>query len=89
MFLSEYDCQVVYRPGAENGAAEFVSRQEIEETALRLRHDGKIAVVTMESDTDMKPFLVEFKSHWSDEEVAEKDAKLCSGIRGASKYLFA
>lgn len=78
--------QVVYRPGIAKGAAYFVSRQDREEAAIRSGEDDLQAVlVTLRSDPDLEPILVEVRCHLSDEEIREKDPNPRRGILRASE----
>lgn len=85
-FLAEYDFHVVYRPGTANGAADFLSRQALEEPALGIAEDdGQVAMVTLCDERDLEPFLVEIKRHLRGEVIHEHDPRLRRGIRRASK----
>lgn len=45
---SRYDFQVVHRPGVEKGAVDLLSRQNLEESALKLGdHDRKVYLVIL------------------------------------------
>lgn len=84
-FLAKYDFRVIYCPGAENAAAEFLLREACEEAALgTVEHDCQIALVTLFSSFYFEPFLAEVKRHLCGEKVQEEGPKLRRRIRRAS-----
>lgn len=82
--------QVVYFLGTENGVADFLLWQARYVVDFRLEEDyGRFSLVTLTSDRDLEPLLVEDRCDLSGEEIGEKDSNHFHCIRKASKSVIA
>ena len=85
-FLAEYNYRVVYKPGKENCAADFLSRHAHSDPAIDTGDDEGLVMVAVPAQVDLEPALQDIKLHLEGKEMVTEDVRLRRNARRAGRH---